>query len=541
MTNSMDDLETADCILVIGSNTTENHPIVGLRIKKAVMKNDCKLIVAEPRHIRLCYYAAQWMRQKPGTDVALLNGMMNVILSEGLADEAFIAERTEGFEELKKAVADFTPERAAAITGLDSDEIRQAARTFAAAESAAIVYAMGITQHTTGVDNVLTLANLAMLTGNIGRPGTGVNPLRGQNNVQGACDMGGLPGDLTAYQKVADDAARAKFAGAWGVSLPEVPGLTLMEMMDAAHAGDIKALYIVGENPMVSDPDLHHVAEALKEVGLLVVQDIFLTETARMADVVLPAASFAEKDGTFTNTERRVQRVRKAVEAPGNAREDSRIIADLSAKMGYPMPATEAADVMVEIATLTPSYAGISYERLEKGSLQWPVLDAGHPGTPILHTAKFTRGKGLFHAVDYAAAAELPDADYPFILTTGRLLTHYHTGTMTRRVEALEELAPRNFAEINPADAATLGVTDGDMIALETRRGAIRLEAKVTNNILPGVIFVPFHYAEAAANLLTSAELDPVAKIPEYKVCAVRVLTGKDAELSDRKSESVAH
>jgi formate dehydrogenase major subunit/formate dehydrogenase alpha subunit len=353
--------------------------------------------------------------------------------------------------------------------------------------------------------------------------------------------MGGLPGDLTAYQKVADDAARAKFAGAWGVSLPEVPGLTLMEMMDAAHAGDIKALYIVGENPMVSDPDLHHVAEAWKEVGLLVVQDIFLTETARMADVVLPAASFAEKDGTFTNTERRVQRVRKAVEAPGNAREDSRIIADLSAKMGYPMPATEAADVMVEIATLTPSYAGISYERLEKGSLQWPVLDAGHPGTPILHTAKFTRGKGLFHAVDYAAAAELPDADYPFILTTGRLLTHYHTGTMTRRVEALEELAPRNFAEINPADAATLGVTDGDMISLETRRGAIRLEAKVTNNILPGVIFVPFHYAEAAANLLTSAELDPVAKIPEYKVCAVRVLTGKDAELSDRKSESVAH
>ncbi len=541
MTNSMDDLETADCILVIGSNTTENHPIVGLRIKKAVMKNNCKLIVAEPRHIRLCYYAAQWMRQKPGTDVALVSGMMNVILSEGLADEAFIAERTEGFKDLKKVVAEFTPEKAAAITGLDPEEIRQAARTFAAAESAAIVYAMGITQHTTGVDNVLTLANLAMLTGNIGRPGTGVNPLRGQNNVQGACDMGGLPGDLTAYQKVADDAARAKFAGAWGVSLPAKPGLTLMEMMDAAHEGDIKALYIVGENPMVSDPDLHHVAEALKEVGLLVVQDIFMTETAALADVVLPAASFAEKDGTFTNTERRVQRVRKAVEAPGNAREDSRIIADLSAKMGYPMPATEAAEVMAEIATLTPSYAGISYERLEKGSLQWPVLDAEHPGTPILHTAKFTRGKGLFHAVDYVAAAELPDADYPFILTTGRLLTHYHTGTMTRKVEALEELAPRNFAEINPVDAAKLGIADGDMIALETRRGAIRLEAKVTNNILPGVVFVPFHYAEAAANLLTSAELDPVAKIPEYKVCAVRVLTGKDAELSEHTSESVGH
>ncbi len=541
MTNSFDDLETADCILVIGSNTSENHPIVGLRIKKAVMKNDCKLIVAEPRHIRLCYYATQWMRQKPGTDVALINGMMNVILAEGLADEAFIAERTEGFEELKKAMADFTPAKAAAITGLDSDEIRQAARTFASADSAAIVYAMGITQHTTGVDNVLSLANLAMLTGNIGRPGTGVNPLRGQNNVQGACDMGGLPGDLPAYQKVADDAARAKFEAAWGVTLPAKPGLTLMEMMDAAHAGDIKALYIVGENPMVSDPDLHHVAQALKQVGLLVVQDIFLTETARMADVVLPAASFAEKDGTFSNTERRVQRVRKAVEAPGNAREDSRIIADLSAKMGYPMPAVEAAEVMAEIATLTPSYAGITYERLEKGSLQWPVPDAEHPGTPILHTAKFTRGKGLFHAIEFKLPAECTDADYPFILTTGRLLTHYHTGTMTRRVEALEQLAPRNFAEINPADAASLAIADGDMIALETRRGAIRLEAKVTGNILPGVVFVPFHYAEAAANLLTSAELDPVAKIPEYKVCAVRVLTGKDAELSEHTSESVAH
>ncbi len=539
MTNSFDDLETADCILVIGSNTTENHPIVGLRIKKAVMKNDCKLIVAEPRHIRLCYYADQWMRQKPGTDVALINGMMNVILAEGLADEAFIEERTEGFEELKKVVSEFTPEKAAAITGLEADEIRKAARTFANADSAAIIYAMGITQHTTGVDNVLSLANLALLTGNLGRPGTGVNPLRGQNNVQGACDMGGLPGDLTAYQKVADEAARAKFEKAWGVTLSAKPGLTLMEMMDAAHAGDIKALYVVGENPMVSDPDLHHVEQALREVGLLVVQDIFLTETAALADVVLPAASFAEKNGTFSNTERRVQRVRKAVESPGNAREDSRIIADLSARMGYPMPAVEGEEVMAEIATLTPSYAGINYERLEKGSLQWPVPDLEHPGTPILHTAKFTRGLGLFHAIESKPPAEETNAEYPFVLTTGRLLTHYHTGSMTRRVAALEELEPRSFAEINPVDAAALGITAGDMIALETRRGAIRVEARVTDHILPGVIFIPFHYAEAAANVLTCAELDPVAKIPEYKVCAVRVLTGKDAELSEQKAESV--
>ncbi len=541
MTNSFDDLETADCILVIGSNTTENHPIVGLRVKKAVMTNDCKLIVAEPRHIRLCYYADQWLQQKPGTDVALINGMMNVILSEGLADEAFIAERTEGFEDLKKLVAEFTPEKAAVITGLDAEEIRQAARTFAGAKSAAIIYAMGITQHTTGVDNVLSLANLAMLTGNIGRPGTGVNPLRGQNNVQGACDMGGLPGDLTGYQKVADDAARAKFEEAWGVTLPSQPGLTLMEMMDAALAGGIKALYVVGENPMLSDPDLNHVAQALQAVGLLVVQDIFMTETAAMADVVLPAASFAEKDGTFSNTERRVQRVRKAVEAPGNAREDSRIIADLSAKMGYTMPATRPEDIMAEIAALTPSYAGITYDRLEKESLQWPVPDVEHPGTPILHSAKFTRGTGLFHAIEYRPPAEEADADYPFVLTTGRLLTHYHTGTMTRRVEALEELAPRNFAEINTADAAQLGIADGDVIALQTRRGAIRVEAKVTSLILPGVVFIPFHYAESAANVLTCAELDPVAKIPEYKVCAVKVLTGKDAELSDQAAESVTH
>ncbi len=539
MTNSFDDLETADCILVIGSNTTENHPIVGLRIKKAVMKNNCKLIVAEPRHIRLCYYADQWMRQKPGTDVALINGMMNVILAEGLADEAFIAARTEGFEDLKKVVSEFTPEKAAAITGLEADEIRQAARTFAKADSAAIIYAMGITQHTTGVDNVLSLANLALLTGNLGRPGTGVNPLRGQNNVQGACDMGGLPGDLTAYQKVADEAARAKFEKAWGVTLSTKPGLTLMEMMDAAHAGDIKALYVVGENPMVSDPDLHHVEQALREVGLLVVQDIFLTETAALADVVLPAATFAEKNGTFSNTERRVQRVRKAVESPGNAREDSRIIADLSARMGYPMPAVEGEEVMAEIAALTPSYAGISYERLEKGSLQWPVPDLEHPGTPILHTAKFTRGLGLFHAVEFKPPAEETNAEFPFVLTTGRLLTHYHTGSMTRRVPALEELAPSSFAEINPVDAVALGITAGDMIALETRRGAIRVEARVTDHILPGVIFIPFHYAEAAANVLTCAELDPVAKIPEYKVCAVKVLTGKDAELSEQKAESV--
>ena len=529
MTNSMEDLEKAGCILVIGSNTTEGHPIVGLRIKQAVMKGDCKLIVAEPRHIRLCYYAEQWIQQKPGTDVALLNGMMNVILSEGLADEEFIRQRTEGFEEFKKVVEEYTPERAADICGVEAEDIRRAARTFAAADSAAIVYAMGITQHTTGVDNVLTLANLAMLTGNLGKEGAGVNPLRGQNNVQGACDVGGLPNVFTGYQPVSDAAVRDKFEAAWGVGyLPGNPGLTLMEMMDGAHKGDIEVLFIMGENPVISDPDTEHLKEALRRVDFLVVQDIFLTETARYADVVLPAASFAEKEGTFTNTDRRVQRVRKAVEPPGEARDDSWIIARISSRLQYDMGDVSAPRVMEEIASLTPSYAGVSYERLEKeGELRWPCPSEDHPGTPILHVGRFTRGKGRFSPVEFKPPAELPDEEYPLILTTGRLLTHYHTGTMTRRVKALNELAPRNQVWVNPGDAEKLEIKEGQEVGLQSRRGAIRLEAKVTDKVGEGVVFVPFHFGESPANALTNPALDPVAKIPEFKVAAVRIVTGK--------------
>ena len=529
MTNSMEDLEKAGCILVIGSNTTEGHPIIGLRIKQAVMKGGCKLIVAEPRHIRLCYYAEQWMQQKPGTDVALLNGMMNVILSEGLADEEFIGQRTEGFEEFKKVVEEYTPERAADICGVEAEDIRRAARTFAAADSAAIVYAMGITQHTTGVDNVLTLANLAMLTGNLGKEGAGVNPLRGQNNVQGACDVGGLPNVFTGYQPVSDAAVRDKFEAAWGVGyLPGNPGLTLMEMMDGAHKGDIEVLFIMGENPVISDPDTEHLKEALRRVDFLVVQDIFLTETARYADVVLPAASFAEKEGTFTNTDRRVQRVRKAVEPPGEARDDSWIIARISSRLQYDMGDVSAPRVMEEIASLTPSYAGVSYERLEKeGELRWPCPSEDHPGTPILHVGRFTRGKGRFSPVEFKPPAELPDEEYPLILTTGRLLTHYHTGTMTRRVKALDELAPRNRVWVNPGDAEKLEIKEGQEVALQSRRGAIRLEVKVTDKMGEGVVFVPFHFGESPANALTNPALDPVAKIPEFKVAAVRIVTGK--------------
>jgi len=529
MTNSMEDLEKAGCILVIGSNTTEGHPIIGLRIKQAVMKGGCKLIVAEPRHIRLCYYAEQWMQQKPGTDVALLNGMMNVILSEGLADEEFIGQRTEGFEEFKKVVEEYTPERAADICGVEAEDIRRAARTFAAADSAAIVYAMGITQHTTGVDNVLTLANLAMLTGNLGKEGAGVNPLRGQNNVQGACDVGGLPNVFTGYQPVSDAAVRDKFESAWGVGyLPGNPGLTLMEMMDGAHKGDIEVLFIMGENPVISDPDTEHLKETLQRVDFLVVQDIFLTETARYADVVLPAASFAEKEGTFTNTDRRVQRVRKAVEPPGEARDDSWIIARISSRLQYDMGDVSAPRVMEEIASLTPSYAGVSYERLEKeGELRWPCPSEDHPGTPILHVGRFTRGKGRFSPVEFKPPAELPDEEYPLILTTGRLLTHYHTGTMTRRVKALDELAPRNRVWVNPGDAEKLEIKEGQEVALQSRRGAIRLEVKVTDKMGEGVVFVPFHFGESPANALTNPALDPVAKIPEFKVAAVRIVTGK--------------
>ncbi len=532
MTNSIEDLEKAGCILVIGSNTTEGHPIVGLRIKRAVMKNNCRLIVAEPRHIRLCYYAEQWLRQRPGTDVALLNGMMNVILSEGLADEDFIRERCEGFEEFRKVVEQYPPERAAEICGVDAEDIRRAARTFATAERAAIVYCMGITQHTTGVDNVLSLANLAMLTGNLGKEGAGVNPLRGQNNVQGACDMGGLPNVFTGYQPVSDAEVRSKFEAAWGVDyLPGNPGLTLTEMMNAAAKGEVKALYIMGENPVISDPDIGHLKEALEKVDFLVVQDIFLTETAAFADVVLPAASFAEKEGTFTNTDRRVQRVRKAVEPPGEAREDSWIIAQVASRLGYDMGDVSAARVMEEIASLTPSYGGISYARLEReGELRWPCPDAEHPGTPILHVGRFTRGKGLFSAVEYRPPAEEPDEEYPFILTTGRLLTHYHTGTMTRRVEPLDELVPRNRVWINPADAERLGVADGEEVGLQSRRGAIRLEAKVTRKVAEGVVFVPFHFGESPANALTNPAMDPVAKIPELKVAAVRLVTGEAME-----------
>jgi len=523
MTNSIDELEHADCILVIGSNTTEAHPIIGLRIKAAVERHGATLIVADPRRIDLCRFAALHLRQRCGTDVMLINAMMNAIVSEGLEDKEFIASRTEGFEEAWPAIEPCTPEAAAMVAGVAAEDIRRAARLFARAERASIVYSMGITQHTTGTDNVLALANLAMLTGNVGRESTGVNPLRGQNNVQGACDLAALPNVLPGYQKVDDPALRANFEKDWGVSLPAEPGLTVVEMMHAAERGDVRAIYIMGENPALSDPNVNRARKALAKLDLLVVQDIFLTETAEYADVVLPGVCFAEKDGTFTNTERRVQLVRRAVDPPGEARQDWEIICDVAARMGYTMKYRSPAEIQDEVARLTPIYGGISYKRLKKQTLQWPCPSPDHPGTPYLHKGKFSRGLGKFHATPFREAAELPDRKYPLILSTGRVLYHFHTGTLSRQSDGLEQICPPGNIEINPADAARMRIRNGEPVRVTSRRGEIEARAFTTPRVREGMVFMPFHFRESPANVLTNDALDAIAKIPEFKVCAVKV------------------
>lgn len=533
MTNSIDEFQNASCIFIIGSNTTEAHPVIGLEIKKAA-KNGAALVVADPRTIDLVQFAKLHIAQKPGTDVALVNAMMNVIIEENLEDKEFIAERTESYEALVEAVKEFTPEKAEKITTVPAGKIRQAARMYANASSASIVYSMGITQHTTGTDNVLTLANLAMLTGNLGKESAGVNPLRGQNNVQGACDMGALPNVYPGYQSVDDATIRAKFEKAWGRELPVNKGLTVVEMLHAVQSGSIKALYFMGENPALSDPNLNRTREALDSVDFLVVQDIFLSETAQYADVVLPSFCFAEKDGTFTNTERRVQRVRKAVTPPGLAKDDWQIICDVATKMGYPLgrlcnahPTRTsyecAGEIMDEVASLTPIYGGISFERIDSVGLQWPCPDKSHPGTKRLHKGKFTRGKGKFHAVEFINPAELPSKKFPFVLSTGRLLYQFHTGTMTRKSSAINQKSPTGFVEIHTDDAKRLGIGDGETVEVATIRGKVTTLAKVTPNIGKGWLFMPFHFCEGPANMLTIDALDSLAKIPEYKVCAATI------------------
>jgi formate dehydrogenase alpha subunit len=523
MTNSIGEIGNADCILVIGSNTTENHPVISLQVKEAVRKRGAKLIVADPRRIDLVEFAHLWLGQKPGTDAALINGLIHAILSRGWENKAFIEERTEGFETLADSVKEYTPEATEKITGVPAASIVEAARLYAQSPNSTILYAMGITQHVAGTSNVLALANLALVTGQIGKPFSGVNPLRGQNNVQGACDMGGLPNVYPGYQRVDDENGRKKFEKAWGTSLSPKPGLTLMEMMQAIGDGKLKALIILGENPILSDPNAGKVKEELKHLDLLVVQDIFLSETAELAHVVLPGVSFAEKDGTFTNSERRVQRVRKAIEPLGNARPDWQIIAELSGRLGVPMKYNSPAEIMQEIASLTPSYGGIRYERLEGLGLQWPCPTADHPGTPFLHKDKFVRGKGKFHVTPYVPAPELPDREYPYLLTTGRVLYHYHT-VLTRKSKSLSEIYPEGVVEMNSEDARRLGIRpDNGLVEVASRRGSVRVKARVSDKLPPGIVFMTFHFKEAAANLLTLDTLDPVAKIPEFKVCAVKI------------------
>ena len=523
MTNSIAELEFTDLILATGTNTTENHPVIATKIKRAVRQNGTKLIVIDPREIDLVKYAEIWLRQKPGTDVAVFNGLINVIIAEGLYDKKYVAERTEGFDSLKAAVAKYTPEYVEKISTVPAADLKKAARLYAKANRASIIYAMGLTQHISGTDNVKSTANLSMLCGNVGIEGGGVNPLRGQNNVQGACDMGGLPNVFPAYQQVANEDARNKFETLWNATLSGKPGLTIIEMMNAAGLGDIKAIYIMGENPLLSDPDLHHVKEELQKLDLLVVQDIFLTETAEIADVVLPSASFAEKDGTFSNTERRVQRIRKVVNAPGEAKPDWEIIAGISAKMGYPMNYSSAKEIFEEISKVTPSYAGINYDRIEKEGIQWPCPTTEHNGTKFLHKDKFTRGLGLFHAVEYIPPAEVTDKEYPLILSTGRVIYHYHTGTMTRKAQGPSERCPESLIEIHPPDAVKFSISEGQMVKVTSRRGAVEAKAQITKKSPQGTIFMNFHFAETAVNLLTNSALDPIGKIPEYKVCAVKL------------------
>ena len=523
MTNSIEELEYTDVILAIGTNTTENHPVIGMKVKRAVRQHGTKLIVIDPREIDLVKYADIWLRQKPGTDVTVLNGLMNIIIAEDLYAKEYVADRTEGFDSLKAAVEKYTPEYVEKISGVPAEDLKKAARMYAKANRASILYAMGITQHISGTDNVKSTANLSMLCGNVGIEGGGVNPLRGQNNVQGACDMGGLPDVFPAYQQVANEDARKKFETVWNATLSGKPGLTIVEIMNAAGRGDIKAIYIMGENPLLSDPDLHHVQESLKKLDFLIVQDIFMTETAQLADVVLPSASFAEKDGTFTNTERRVQRIRKVVNPPGETRPDWKIIAGISTQMGYSMNYSSAKEIFEEMAGVTPSYAGITYKRIEKEGIQWPCPTPEHNGTKFLHKDKFSRGRGLFHAIEYIPPAEVTDKEYPFILSTGRVLYHYHTGTMTRRSLGTSELCPESLVELNPADAAKFGISDGQMVKVTSRRGSVKAKTRVTEKSPQGTIFMNFHFAEAAVNLLTNPVLDPIGKIPEYKVCAVKL------------------
>ena len=515
---------------MIGSNPTEAHPVIGSKIKQAV-RNGCRLVVADPRKIELADYAEVYMQLRPGTDITLINGLMHIILEKGWEDCSFIQERTVGFENLRELLREYKPEYVSQVTGVPVEKLYQAAEIYATVDSAQIFYTLGITEHTTGTDNVMSLANLAMLTGNIGKENSGVNPLRGQNNVQGSCDMGALPNVYPGYQKVTDPNAQKKFEKAWGVSLSPKAGYMIPDMFKSVLDGQLKAMYIMGEDPALTDADANHVKKALQALDFLVVQNLFLTETGKLADVVLPGASFAEKTGTFTNTERRVQMVNKAIDPIGKSKADWRIICDLAGRMGHHFIYKSTAEVMKEIASLTPQYAGISYERLGTRGMQWPVLGEDHYGTQFLHKGRFTRGKGLFMPVEARTSDELPDKDYPLLLTTGRKLTHYNI--TTRHSATLEQHDPEEFAELNPIDAKKLRIKDGEKVHVSSRRGELETKVKLTDRVPPGIVFMTLHYKESPVNVLTNAAYCKVAKTYEYKVCAVKVAKINPKKASD--------
>ncbi len=523
MTNSISEIEDAKGIFVIGANPVENHPVIGSKIRKA-RADGAKLIVADPRKVGLAKVADIYIPIKPGTNIALINGMMNYIISNELVDAKYIEENTEGYSELVETVKDYTPSMVAKVCEVEEELIIKAAKMYALSDVASIFYAMGVTQHSKGTNGVISLSNLALITGNIGKQGGGINPLRGQNNVQGACDMGCLPNNYPGYQKVFDESVHEKFKKLWNVEeLSKEVGVTATEAPHEILEDRLKMLYIMGENPVVSDPDTAHIIKALEKIDFLVVQDLFLTETAEYADVILPAGAFAEKNGTFTNTERKVQRVRKAVEAPGDAKADWIILRDLLNKLGIEANYTHPREIMNELATVTPQYGGISYDRISKEGLQWPCPTKDHKGTKYLHKGSPIRGKGLIKGIKIEDSAETVCGDYPIILTTGRNLYHYHTRTMTGRVEGLNAKSGQGYIEVNPNVLKANGIEDGERVRVSSRRGSIETTVRANSGIVESTAFMPFHFAEESANTLTNTALDSIAKIPELKVSAIKI------------------
>ena len=522
MTNSIPEIREADMLFVIGSNTTEAHPIIAMEMKRAVRRG-AKLVVADPRAIWLSEVADLHLQLKPGTDVALLQGMAHVIIAEGLVDEAFVAKHTQGFEGLRASVKDCTPEWAESICTVPAEDIRTAARWYATTKKAGIYYTLGITEHTHGTDNVYSLANLVLMTGHLGVRSAGMNPLRGQNNVQGANDAGASPIYYPGYQRVDDPAAQARFEQAWGVPLSPEPGMNLNVMIKKLGA-EIRGLYVMGEDIVLSEPNAGRVEEGMNGLDFVVVQDIFPNETMRFADVVLPAACFAEKDGVFTNSDRRVQRVRKAVEPPGQARPDWEILVELSRRCGYEMDYADPGEIYAEMAGLCDKFAGISHERIDReGGRQWPCPTPDHPGTPTLHGDGPLKGKATFQGIAYRPSAELPDPEYPLLLSTGRTLYHYNAATQTRRDAGPNAKQPESFIEMHPRDARRLGVVEGERVDVASRRGTVGAAIKLTRRVKPGCVWMPFHFSEDNVNRLTNDAGDSVTGTGEYKVCAVRV------------------